>query len=429
MTPLSALPNCTLHNVTVPATLLSDYEATPQTGPAQNGLMRTTLGWADGTFCAPSALPSLPQIDASGMTALPLFTEPHVHLDKTHTIAQTGFADGTLMGAITLVSRHMAQCSYDDILTRMTRAAEEACARGVRHLRTHIDAPAPLDSLPAWHAAQQLQSAMAPRLSVQIATLSAITRAQEDGFDTHCAQIAQAGGVLGAFIPPTPVSPALLDTFLQRASHHGLDVDFHIDETLDSRVCNIATLAQSIQRTGFSGRVVAGHCCALAALPTDARDAALDLIAASGMHVITLPQTNLYLQDRRAGATPTLRGLTLIHELRSRGVPVSIGTDNVRDAFFPFGEYDPLGLLANHVAAGHLDTDLGGWMRAITDIPAQAMGIEGAGRIAPNQPADLMVLPCSNWPDILATKPEHRRIIRAGIMDATAHTAQAGAPL
>lgn len=408
------LRTCILTDVTVPAALVSGFPGEMLDAPAQDGLIRTTIGWENGRFCPIAELEGMPRLDASGMAALPLLAESHVHLDKTRTIGKTGFADGSLMGAIHLVSKHMETCGFDDFLARMTTAAEEACARGVRALRTHIDTFKLPNDVPAWRAAQDLRSEIAPRMTLQFVTLSGITRAQADDFDLYCKQIADTDGIMGAFVPPGAVDPALLDTFLSAAERFGLNVDFHIDEGLEVDVCNVVTLAESIKRTNYSGRVIAGHCCALAMLSEAKRDAALDLIAASGMAVVSLPQTNLFLQDRTAGCTPQLRGLTLIHELRARGVPVAIGTDNVGDAFFPFGDYDLLNLFGNSIASGHLNDNLGEWLRAITDVPARAMGITDTGRIEPGQNADLMLLPAQDWISILDTKFDQRQIIRGG---------------
>jgi cytosine deaminase len=415
---MSTLPlpdHCLLTNITVPAALITGYHLDALDGPVQDGLARTTIGWAGGQFLPMSDLGNAPKIDASGLIALPLLAEAHVHLDKTRTISATGFSDGTLMGAIQLLSAHMMTCDFDDVLGRMRAAAEEACARGVRVLRTHIDCfPLP-ENVPAWHAAKQLRQELAPHLTLQFATLSGITRVLNDDFEEHCRQIAAADGILGAFVPPGAMDPALLDSFLNTATRFGLDVDFHIDEGLDAGVCNVVTLARSIARTGYQGRVVAGHCCSLSVLPADEHDEALDLIATSGMAVVTLPQTNLFLQDRTAERTPRHRGLTLIHELRTRGVPVAIGTDNIGDAFYPFGDYDLLDLFSQNIAAAHLDGDLGGWLRAITDVPARAMGITDAGRIAPGHAADLMLLPARDWTGIIGAKPEQRQIIHRGV--------------
>lgn len=412
-----SLPDrCVLTNITVPAALISGYRLEALDGPVQDGLARTAIGWAGGQFRPLADLDTAPKIDASGLVALPLLAEAHVHLDKTRTISATGFSDGTLMGAIELLSAHMMTCDFDDVLERMRAAAEEACARGVRLLRTHIDCFSLPENVPAWHAAQQVRREMAPRLRLQFASLSGIARKPGDDFEEHCRQIAAADGILGAFVPPGAVDPALLDSFLNTATRFGLDVDFHIDEGLDADACNVATLARSIARTGYAGRVVAGHCCALSMLPAEERDRALDLVAASGMVVVTLPQTNLFLQDRTKGHTPRHRGLTLIHELRARGVPVAIGTDNVGDAFYPFGDYDLLTLFGNTIATGHLDGDLGGWLRAITDAPARALGITDTCHIAPGHAADLMLLPARDWTGIIGTKPAQRQIVHSGVV-------------
>ena len=48
----------------------------------------------------------------------------------------------------------------------------------------------------------------------------------------------------------------------------------------------------------------------------------------------------MYLQDRIPGRTPRWRGVTLVHELRAAGVPVSVASDNTRDPFYAYGDMD-----------------------------------------------------------------------------------------
>jgi cytosine deaminase len=64
------------------------------------------------------------------------------------------------------------------------------------------------------------------------------------------------------------------------------------------------------------------------------------------MSLVTLPLTNLLLQDAVTGKTPTQRGLTLVQEARARGIPVMVASDNVQDPFCTFGSYDPLEALS-----------------------------------------------------------------------------------
>ena len=54
--------------------------------------------------------------------------------------------------------------------------------------------------------------------------------------------------------------------------------------------------------------------------------------------------------------TPLWRGLTLLQELRAANVPVAAASDNVRDWWHPYGDYDLLQVWREAVAMGHLDT-------------------------------------------------------------------------
>ena len=55
--------------------------------------------------------------------------------------------------------------------------------------------------------------------------------------------------------------------------------------------------------------------------PTTWREATLDKVAEAGISVVSLPMCNMYLQDRRTdGTTPRWRGVTLLHEMKARGI-------------------------------------------------------------------------------------------------------------
>ncbi|MEL6793718.1 MAG: amidohydrolase family protein, partial [Pseudomonadota bacterium] len=133
-------------------------------------------------------------------------------------------------------------------------------------------------------------------------------------------------------------------------------------------------IAETAIATSFEGAVLCGHACSLANLDGDALKAMTDLVARSGVAVATLPATNLYLQGRSAGA-PDRRGLTRVRELRAAGVPVVVGTDNVRDAFCPLGAHDPLQSLSLAVLAAHLDPPFGRYLPMISTGAEAAMGL------------------------------------------------------
>ena len=63
-------------------------------------------------------------------------------------------------------------------------------------------------------------------------------------------------------------------------------------------------------------------------------------MAKAGISVVSLPMCNLYLQDRRTdGTTPRWRGVTLLHEMKARGIKVAIASDNTRDPFYAYGDW------------------------------------------------------------------------------------------
>ena len=93
------------------------------------------------------------------------------------------------------------------------------------------------------------------------------------------------------------------------------------------------------------------------------------LVAQAGITVISLPPVNQYLQDRMPHRTPRWRGVTLLHELRARGITVLIGGDNCRDPFYGYGDHDPMETFTDSVRIGHLDKPFGDWPAAIAAHP------------------------------------------------------------
>jgi hypothetical protein len=56
---------------------------------------------------------------------------------------------------------------------------------------------------------------------------------------------------------------------------------------------------------------------------------------------VSLPTVNMYLQDREAGPrTPRWRGVTVLHEMKARGLRVAVAGDNCRG--FPAQARDAL---------------------------------------------------------------------------------------
>src|SRR5689334_10470490 len=123
---------------------------------------------------------------------------------------------------------------------------------------------------------------------------------------------------------------------------------------------------------------------------------------------------NLYLQDRVAARTPRWRGVTLLHELRARGVRVAVASDNCRDPFFGYGDHDMLEVFREAVRIGHLDRPFGDWPEIVTDTPARIMTLDGFGQIAAGAAANLVLFNARNFSELLSRPQADRIVVRDG---------------
>ena len=387
----------TLADVTVPGCLLGRPEE----------LVRTDLG-VDG---ARLAEPGGERVAMAGAVVWPCFVDMHTHLDKGHIWPRAPNPDGTFAGALAAVGAdRVASWSAEDVRRRMDFALRCAFAHGTRAVRTHLDSIPPQDRI-SWPVFREMREAWAGRVDLQAVSLVGCDRME--GYAATADLVASSGGVLGLVTYPMPDLPERLRTFLAMASKRGLAVDLHVDETGDPAAATLRQIAEAVLETGFDAPVVVGHCCSLAVQAEAEADRTLDLVAEAGMHVVSLPMCNLYLQDRHAGRTPRWRGCTLVHEMRARGIAVSFASDNTRDPFYAFGDLDMLEVVREATRIAHLDHSRADWAASFTTAPAAACGF-AAPSLGPGAPADLVICRARSWTELLARPQSDRIVLRSG---------------
>ncbi|MBA3325755.1 MAG: amidohydrolase family protein, partial [Rhodobacteraceae bacterium] len=111
------------------------------------------------------------------------------------------------------------------------------------------------------------------------------------------------------------------------------------------------------------------------------------------------------------GRTPRLRGIAPMQEARAAGMDVLVALDNVRDAFYPYGEYDLLDAWRLAVLAAHLDPEA--WLDAITTLPARALGLPEP-RLSVGAPADFLLLDATSATDLVSRARLRPTVWRAG---------------
>jgi len=122
---------------------------------------------------------------------------------------------------------------------------------------------------------------------------------------------------------------------------------------------------------------------------------------------------NLYLQDRRTDRTPRNRGVTLVHEMKARGIKVSFASDNTRDPFYAYGDLDMLEVLRQATRIAHLDHSGDDWVTSVTTTPAAVCGFEAAS-LAEGAPADLVLFRAREWTELFSRPQMDRIVLRDG---------------
>jgi cytosine/creatinine deaminase len=342
--------------------------------------------------------------------------EPHAHLDKVLTAQEVPNPKGDLLGAISGWITYFPTLTVDAMTRRATQAVHELVASGITAIRTHVNVHEGID-LKAVEALLAVKEQTAHMCDIQIVSLAGWVSGDTAGELANRALLRKSvemdPSIIVGGCPHLDTFPSkATDIALDVAGELGRDVDLHTDESLSPESVDLRYLAERVISTGFSGRATASHCCSLSMQDeSEQRDTAA-VVAEARVNVVTLPQTNLFLQARDYRVAPP-RGLTSIRTLLDAGVNVAAGADNVRDPFNSMGRHDPTETAALLVMAGHL-LPHEAWA-AVTDAARLAMGLT-PHRLSVGDPADLVALQGEDLSDALARGDMHRTVWKKGIV-------------
>ncbi len=367
----------------------------------------------DGRIAEPSV--DVPVIDAQGAMLLPSFVDMHTHLDKGHIWPRAANPDGTFMGALlTVHNDRQAHWSEADVRQRMEFALKCAYAHGTRAIRTHLDSLPPQHQI-TWAVFDEVRQEWQDKIELQAVTILGIDLIEDNpqAFQDVADTAANFGGVLGCVTYPMARLDDHLDVFFQTAAERGMDADFHVDETHDPKANTLLSIAQAAERVNFSGTIVVGHCCSLARQSEKESKHTLDRVAKAKINVVSLPMCNLYLQDRKDEKTPLWRGVTLVHEMRQRGIRVAFASDNTRDPFYAYGDLDMVEVMREATRICHLDHSKLEWFNAFSALPAEICGFSPS-HLQVGDAADFIVTRARNWSEFFSRPQSDRIVVRHG---------------
>jgi cytosine/creatinine deaminase len=350
--------------------------------------------------------------DLAGYVLLPAPAEPHAHLDKALTADRVPNPGGDLPGAIDAWIEYRRSIDVADALERGRSAALAALGHGVTAIRSHVDVGEGI-GLRSLEALLALREELAGLVHLQLVALVSRPVTGPDGAGNRAmlpAALELGADLVGGAPHVDPDPPGALRFCMETAAAFGRPVDLHMDETLDQATLFLPDLARWVIDHGFPHPVTASHCVSLGVQPLATQVDVAERLAAAGISVLTMPQTNLYLQARGWDTSPP-RGMTALRPLMAAGVVVAAGGDNVQDPFNPMGRGDPLETAGLLVSAGHLAPDHA--YHLVSGAARSVMGLPPV-EVAAGFPADLLAVAASSLREAIATATPDRFVFSAG---------------
>lgn len=369
---------------------------------------------------AGESLPPVPGervIDCTGMVLLEAPVEPHAHLDKALSAEAAPNPAGDLAGAVQAWRAYRPSLTKDDLKTRARAAALELVAHGTTAIRSHVDVGDGIE-LRGLEALIEVREELRAEGLAELQLVALISPPTTGDAGAGMRQMVRDAMAMGADVvggaPHIDPEPATATRELVAlAAELGAPVDLHVDETLSPGALWLRDFAAAVSEAGERiPCATAGHCVSLGVQTPELQREVAGEVALSGINIVTLPQTNLYLQSRGIHQNPP-RGLTAVHALREAGAVVAAGADNVRDPFNAVGRSDALETAALLVMAAHL-TPAEAW-DAVSAQGRRAMGLPPAPLEA-GAPAEILAVRGRSLADAIARGSEDRVVVHRGAL-------------
>ncbi|SNT09080.1 cytosine deaminase [Sphingomonas laterariae] len=365
------------------------------------------LAVRDGRFVAigdvdPAARPR-DSINLAGRTVLPGFVDGHIHLDKSF----VGDRWRSHVRAASLRDRLAAEKALlgeaRPIAERASALIAKAAGFGTIAMRSHVDVDA-TTGLANLHAVMEARAAWADRVTIELVAFPQAGILTCPGTaDILDAAVREGADVIGGIDPTTldGDAEAHLDVVFGIADRRGAKVDIHLHEPGEGGIAQLLRIAGRTRALGLAGRVAVSHAYALGDVADDVVAYTADVLAEAGVAIMT--------------NAPGDRAFPPVLRLHAAGVRVFSGNDNIRDAWWPYGNGDMLqrAMLVGYRSGFYTDDELELALAMATGHAAAVIGLDGHG-LAVGAEANFVAVAADNAAAAVAEVPADRLIVRKG---------------
>ena len=344
-------------------------------------------------------------LDLGGALVLPPLVDGHIHLDKTllglpwvpNQAAGNRVADRIEAERKVRAARTVPESETGANLVR------QVVASGTLHMRSHVDIDNQL-GLENLHEILKVRERFRDLVTIQIVAFpqSGILRSPGTAALLDAA-IAEGADLLGG-LDPVGIDGDLdghLNAIFAIAERRGVGIDIHLHDGGEGGLAQIRAIAERTRAAGLQGKVAVSVALRWGSVAIELPERTPDLLAETGVAIMS---------HGPGGAS-----IPPIKLLKEHGVRVFGGSDNIRDAWSPFGNGD---MLERAMMIGYRDFAMTAWLLAstfdmVSRTAADVLGVAGYG-IGVGGPADFVVVEAGSLAEAVATRPRRKLVIKAG---------------
>ncbi|TPG71921.1 amidohydrolase family protein [Hymenobacter nivis] len=295
-------------------------------------------------------------LDAENQFVCAGFYETHIHLDKACILNRSQIKEGTKEEATKQTLEAKKDFTEDDVFARASRVVEMAIKKGTMGLRTFVETD-PRAGLRSLAALKRVKAAYAPAIDIELCAFAQDGLTQEMETYELLRQALQQGADLVGGCPYTDDDPDRhVELIFDLAEEFDVNVDFHLDFDLDPAQSGIPKIAEQTRLRGYQGRVSIGHVNKLSAMPPARRAELVQLLLDAEIALIVLPATDLLMMGQEhTHLIP--RGVVNANELSTKGLLTTIASNNILNAFTPYGDASLVRMANMYANIAQLSTD------------------------------------------------------------------------
>ena len=378
-----------------------------------DGFTPLEISWSGGSVTKIKSI-DINELDEGKRILFPRFVEAHAHFDKSFSWNNFPNLKSDYANALSVNLEEHITRTPKKVIKRAKKSMDYAIRNGYRAIRTHIDTYLSQDE-EIWNEIFNLRKEYSNLLELQFVALAPLEFWSTLNGEILAKKLTHNNGLLGGVLVPPFNNKDIhssLSHLLKLAMKFNLGVDLHVDESSFQPGRGIRLLLKIIDKLNCNIPITCSHSSSILLLKNREIHKIGKRIAERNIKIIALPLTNFWLLNRDQNNNLLQRPVAPIKQLQKSFVDVSIGSDNVQDPWYPFGNFDPFYLMSHAMPMLQLNP----WDRltlsAFLNAPSRLLDLTWDGILSVGCPADFVLVEGKSWGDIFSNTLKRKVLIR-----------------